>query len=249
MTDVFEDTTKGTTTTTVDDNASNSNGAENLVEQLVGQGKKFATVEDLAKGKTEADKFITQLQAENKQLRETTLNKSEVDERFNDVLKRIDEQAQSKAQGKETTSTVGATEIAAIVRSQLTQAEQERTATQNVSIANDKILAQYGDKAGEFLESKAKELNLSKQDLKLISAKSPSAFLSLVGVEKPAATVTVTATKGSVNTESNFNQDTKVGTWEYFQDLRRKNPTEYFSPKVQNEIFKRTADGTLKLPN
>ena len=37
---------------------------------LVGEGKKFATVEDLAKGKQESDRFIEQLQGELSGLRE-----------------------------------------------------------------------------------------------------------------------------------------------------------------------------------
>jgi len=34
------------------------------LEELVGEGKKFKTVEDLAKGKLEADSFIAQLEGE-----------------------------------------------------------------------------------------------------------------------------------------------------------------------------------------
>jgi hypothetical protein len=58
MTDVFESPTKGEETPVTQ------------VSDLVGEDKKFKTVEDLAKGKLEADSYIEQLKEENRIARE-----------------------------------------------------------------------------------------------------------------------------------------------------------------------------------
>jgi hypothetical protein len=55
-------------------------------------------------------------------------------------------------------------------------------------------------------------------------------------VTTPAPTV------GSTSTEAvqtmNSGQHVEEGTWDYFEQLRRSNPREYFKPAVQQKLFK-----------
>ena len=44
---------------------------KDYLKELVGEGKKFKTVEDLAKGKAESDAFISSVTRENKELRDS----------------------------------------------------------------------------------------------------------------------------------------------------------------------------------
>ncbi len=241
---VFDDTNSSTTTTVTDVTKQDTTTSEYL-SQLVGDGKKFKTVEDLAKSKIEADSYIERLKAE----RDEALAGKATTDKLQEFLTKMEGQnnANSNSSRDNTSSVLGEDKVAEIVRNQLTKQESERTYQQNVLAAQEKVVGLYGDKAIDFLKSKSKELGISLKDMEEISAKSPTAFYNIVGLDK-SKQADVNVTKGSVNTEANFNKDLKEGTWDYYNELRKKDKQTWLSPKIQNEIFKKASEGSLTIP-
>lgn len=223
------------------DNA--NNGVSEYLTQLVGDDKKFKSVEDLAKGKLEADDFIKKLQDENKQLREGIVDSS-VKKQLDEFLTKIEQKSQTNSK-EQTNPALSNTDIANLVREQLTIAETQRTAEQNIQAAHARMVELYGDKAKDILDAKARELGLSKEYLKEVSAKSPHAFLKIIG--DTGSKEVVNTGKGSINTESSFNQDTKHGSSDYYKNLLKTDKKTYFSAKVQDEIRTLVAQGKLQL--
>lgn len=244
---LFDETTPETIPPVVTTQQAPSNNAEDLVNQLVGEGKKFKTIQDLAKAKLESDSFIERITQENKELREGTVSKADIDAKFDAFLTKLNEQKKAPDSREQTVPALDADKIADIVRNTITRTEQESTAAKNVQAANEKVIAKYGDKAGEFIEKKAAELGMTKQDLKTISAKSPNAFFTIVGLDlKAAAPAGSGFNQGSVNTESKFNNSNiSADTWEYYSNLRRQAPDKYWEPAIQNEIFEKVKTGKL----
>lgn len=72
-------------------------------------------------------------------------------------------------------------DAAALVKQILNDEKQLTTAGQNINRVQEKLLARYGDKASDMIDAKAKELNVSKQQLKELSASSPNMVLALFG--------------------------------------------------------------------
>lgn len=245
-TNLFDDTESGTTPLSETINKELSNGAEDPVTLLVGEGKKYKTVTDLAKAKLEADTFIDTLKTENRDLREKSIPKEDVDKKLNDFLTKFQEQNKATGSREQTAPELDSSKIAEIVRNQITLTEQERTAAQNIKAAQDKIEGKYGEKAKEFLDKRAEELGMTRADFKTLSAKSPSALMKILGIDAAQATPSNGVNQGSVNTESKFNTNNlSPDSWDYYHNIRRQNPTLYYSSAIQTEIFNKTRDGKL----
>ena len=217
-----------TTTTQSNDQVFNSS---------VGEGKQYATQEDLAKGKIEADAFIEQLKTENAQLREDMGKRPTLDD-VQDMMKlqNDSQNTQSPELNEEALNT--------LVDSRLQSITTEKLEHGNVSQASDKMVELYGSKASEQVSKRAGELGVSVQYLQDQAAKSPDMFYSIMGVNTTTDSnqhVSGNQSASGNNTEQ-FNVNpigTKDGTWGHYEKLRKENPKLYFSPKVQNEIFQK----------
>jgi len=239
MSDVFSSaTTENNAPAGTNDSTTNAS----YMEQLVGEGKKFKDVESLAKGKLEADRHIEDITK--------TLNDLREEVKKEEYSKRLLEELQNKGTGTGTgTSAMGsnasnsangnttqdASNIEALVEQLMTKKEKTRTLEQNISVANEAVLSQFGDKAAEVVKAKASELGMSVDRLKEIAAESPTAFLQLIGAKTQVKTESVT-TPSSIRTEtfSNTNSDR---TFEYYQKMRKESKSLYYSPKVQRMLM------------
>ena len=209
------------------------------VEELVGEGKKFATVEDLAKGKAEADIFIEQLKKEQAELR------SDLDQRLSaqDLLEEIrkEREAQLSASNspaqENTTPSLGTDDIANLVKNTVKQLGVQETAEQNILAVDIKMKELFGDKAQEVMIQKAKENEVSVDFLKDAAAKSPKAFFNVLGLanQKPA---TPSMTQGTVDMSGTEPRSNAGNSWQDYEIMRRENPKLYWKPETQIRLLK-----------
>lgn len=166
------------------------------VAELVGEGKKYASVEKALEALPHAQQHILRLEAEAAELREKVAGSQSAEE----VLRAIQEL-------KDKTQTPGAPPldqealaklVASQLDSQLTVREAQTRAQENAKQVIQALQAKHGDKAEEVYRAKAAELGLSVQVLNELASKSPKAALAYFGAA-PAAPV---STRGSVNTSA-----------------------------------------------
>lgn len=224
------------------------------LETLVGEGKKYKSVDELAKAYIHADAFI----------KSTTRELQEVKEELNirldteDVLKRarqtqsnVDQTPSPQTPVKEATAPLSNEDLAARIR-EVTQAERLReTATQNVTTVATRLIEQFGDenKANEFVRNKAAELGVGVEFLQDVAARSPKAFFSSIGLETPQPkTPPTTPSRGDVNTEAfrNNGSQVKPGTYAYFENLRKTDPKTYFARDTQVQMHKAAMDAEAR---
>lgn len=239
MTDIFN---SATTENTASADTGNGQTNASYMEQLVGEGKKFKDIESLAKGKLEADRHIEEITKTLNELREEVSKQDYAKELLTKLQdKGTDTGTVNSATGTTAgnsamgNTTPNASEIEALVEQLMTKKEQSRTLEQNIAVANDAVVAQFGEKAGEVVKAKAIELGMSLDRLKEIAAESPTAFLQLIGVNTQKRTESV-APKSSVRTEA-FSNTSSDRTFEYYQKLRKENKSLYYSPKVQRMLM------------
>ena len=220
---------------------------QSAFEQLVGEGKKFNSQEDLAKGKVESDRFIEQLQSELSGLRE------ELDKRMTseEVLAKIREETNSanQAQGEQTSPSLSEDKVAELVKNTLESTRTEEQRNTNLKAVDDKLVELYGDKANAELTKKANELGVGVDFLAGVAMQSPAAFFNTVGINTNQQT-TPGVTQSTVNTEAlaqTGGQAPQQGSKEYFDNLRKENPREYWNPKTQNLIMQARAAGTYNV--
>jgi hypothetical protein len=227
---------------------------DSYLETLVGEGKKFATPEELAKGKVESDRFIQQLQEETAGLRDE-LNKRLTIE---DFMEKINSQkSQEPAPAPVATPTLDAEkpvdtaqqtpgmsqeDIRKLIENQIEQERSQSQAQQNVEFVRNELTKAWGNEYPLRLRDKAKELGVSEDYLQGLAAEQPKVFLATVNPAVPTQNPNSglpprTATESSLSAMGGTTKNNA-----YFQKLRKENPKEYWKPSVQNEIHRLAAE-------
>lgn len=237
MSDIFNSATTENTATETQQTQTN----DSFVAQLVGEGKKFKTVEDLAKGKLEADNHISNITKTLDELRAELAKQDYAKALLEQMSKGSDAGAEQPSPVTTSSSntentTQSASDIESLVEKVITEKERNRTVTQNIAVVGETLEKQFGDKAADVLRNKSGELNISIERLREIAAESPTAFFQLIGVSGTPKPVASTAPQSSIRSE-NFNSNSQERDFDYYQKLRRENRSMYYSPKIQNMML------------
>jgi len=216
-----------------------------LAKVVEAKGETFKDVQVLAKSKLEADRYIKELEEQAKALREEVTKQ--------DYSAKLLEQLQNKAPNSTNGNSVvpnqnnGSTTpsdtkpemsediLKALVEKTLTEKEAKATAEQNAAMVRNALVTKYGTEAQAHVQRKAQELGLAYSRLEALAQESPNAFLTLIGEPKQDFKPLVS---GSINTQSVSVQKSTTRDWNYYQNLRRTNKTEYFKPSTQQQMLK-----------
>lgn len=225
------------------DNQPQSSFLNKLVET---KGEHWRDPETLAKGKLEADSYINDLEKQLEQMR-ADLGKQ-------DYAKTLLEQLQNKAanttnvnsevqsnnnnSGAETDGNtsreVSEDTLKSLVEKTLTERERNNTVKQNLDAVNRQLEEKFGTEAKSQIDRKSRELGISVQRMQEIASESPNAFFMLIGEQTRTSQPMVS---GSIRTEGVNMQRSEERNWAWYQNLRRTNKTEYYSPRVQQQIL------------
>lgn len=217
---------------------------ESFLQKLVeAKGENWRDPETLAKGKLEADGYIKTLEDQLNQMRE--------DIKKQDYQAQILEQLQNKAtdsttvetatpnnngstETQNTTASLSENDLESLVEKTLVKREKDSVVKQNLSQVDQELVNSFGTEAEAKVREKAQELGMSMERLRDIAAESPAAFFSLIGQPQKTFNPMV---QGSVRTEGVNMQASNVRNWQYYQSLRRENPNQYYTPKVQQQLM------------
>lgn len=165
---------------------------QSVVDQLVGPGKKFQSVEAALKGKIEADAFVASLTSEAAQLRqalaESEAEKARLAARAS-ILDRVNQpndtpgtnpaqhQAPNPAPGPKPMSDE---DVVAVIR----RTDQQKQAEANLQRVDQTLVKTFGVDAVAVVRQRASELGLPVEDLMQVGARSPEALFNMIGVQK-----------------------------------------------------------------
>ena len=242
--------TTQTATSQTDTGSVSATNAEvsETVSLLVGDGRKYKTIEDLAKAYVNADGFIEQLKNENQELRSKTVEAKTIDE----VLERLQANQSnaaaptSVAQGS-ATSGLSAEDVAKIVQQTVTGLETAKAKEGNIKKADAKMKEVFGDKAVEVYKTVAKTPELHQAYMKLAEV-DPDQFVAMFTKGQASTSQGSQVDSGSsVNTTTTYTSGNNVrentpGTKEYFSKVRREDPKRYFSQQFQLELNRAVND-------
>jgi len=166
-------------------------------QELVGEGKKYASAEDALRSVPHAQKHIQTLEAEMAELKEE-LSKRKTTQELLDELK-----SETRQPVENTTQEAGLNEdaIMSLVNQTLQRNEQTKTAKANADSVAKSFQSKYGSEAETVYNKLAGELGMSTQQLNSLATSSPSVVLRLAGLTD-SAPANVAKSSGSVNTES-----------------------------------------------
>lgn len=207
------------------------------LSELVGDDKKFKTTAELARGKYEADKHIENLTNTLNELRndlKTRTTEEDLINRITQLQTRQSEQRQEPTQTENPTTATGLTKED--VERMFAERDTQRTSASNLQEVQTRLAEMYGNTAPQEIEAKAKELGVSKDELRSMAASRPKVFLALF-TERKAQPLDVFGAPTSGRATPLDNNVSGVKKFSDFQKLRREKPTEYFGPAVQKEIL------------
>lgn len=229
MSDVFssdQNTANGTEST------SEANPVSDLLATIVNEDgvPKYDSVEKALGGLKHAQEHIAKLQ------QEAAERQAELDKRLaaEDVLKEL---KASKQTDEKPSSQFDAEAIKGMVHNELEALTSKQRAAQNISTVNERMTSKFGEKAGEMMATKAKELGLSLDKAKELAGESPDALLAMFGLaSNQQGTVSPGKVTSSIDTERENFSDSGTKNWRYWQKLRRESPKEYTARYT--EMFK-----------
>lgn len=214
---------------------------------LVGEDKKFKTVEDLAKGKIESDAFIEQLKEEVKIARENTAKleqKGSQQDQITELLKTVRDHQKQGNEGDD--NQVTDEDLSKRIKTIMQGESEAATATQNRQAANEAVLLMHkGDvkAAKAYVAGKAESLGITPEGLATLSETSPSAFIKLMEVD-PSTVQKGIAPLANVDTGGGDLGPVKEveghKTKAYYDALKAEiGPAKYWNdPKIQGQYAK-----------
>mgnify|MGYP001588332880 FL=1 len=224
------------------------------LEALVGDGKKFADLEALAKGKYESDnKFVPQLLQEAKQrdaelleLREQ-LKVAKTMEEFMDKIESRSRTPNQDTPGDGDGDPNGAAPhnaapseqtIAELVRKSLAEVRSRATAMQNLQTTAQALKDAWGPDYIQTLNAKRQELGLTEDFMNDVAARSPKALLNLVGVQKEASPNSHLPPRSTQVPQGGYQAAPTRPVRKnraYYNEMLKKDRAKYYSPDVQAE--------------
>ena len=224
-----------------------------FVEQYVGEGKKYTNVGELAKAYANADRHIVELNsdlAKNKN-ELTSVKDLLMTNLMNDPTENNNEQTPpnepappAKPPESATPPAENGVDISKQIEDALTQREATQRRQANANSAEKVMLEQFESKeaAVKAVEDRAKQLSVDPTFISNLAFDSPAAFYELMGVNPDVAprNTETPAPRSDVNAQrlSESNPRTKEGTYRFYSEMRKANPSRYRSATVQNQMMK-----------
>jgi len=231
--------------------APKSDTLSETVTLLVGEGRKYKTVEDLAKAYINADEFLEKLKGENETLRQEVRKGKTLDE----VLERLKEQpsqsAPDQSEKKSGPAALSAQDVAKIVSDTLTGLETQRTREGNLLKADAAMKQLFGDKAADVFVKEASTPQMKKALIDLASV-APEKFVALFTPKQGGGGQVDSTTRvntAALDVQSVSGRAADPGCKEYYDELRRSKPSAYYSSAIQSQMNKAAVADRAKFFN
>ncbi len=218
---------------------------DNYLETLVGDGKKYATAEDLAKAYSNADTHITTLieekrvvEEQSKQLVAEAKTVDEIMAAINDAATPVTpkEPVTPVVPKVETVPAISQEDIAAMVNAQITKAKTDDQTERTRAEIQGKLIEEFGDKAA-LAKAIATYAGDDKSKLALLD--------QMVVTDYSNAVQLLKSTDGNVSfgqdivSTRRVEQDIPRGlTWSKCRQIKKDNPKLYNSPDFQAEMHR-----------
>lgn len=223
---------------------------QSYVDKYVGEGKKYKSVEELAKAYEHADAYIPKLTDELGGLKEFMTAQFEQmnekrQERQQNPLDNPNDRADERQPAPDARPKEEKNEdIDARILKIMEERDSTNRAKQNAQLAEDVMTKHFGSRedAVKAVRNKADELGVTPQFLADMAYNSPKGLFNLMGVdpEKAPRSSNTPSPSSDVNPMvlDRVNPGAKPGTYEYYNNLRRTDPKKYNSPAVQADIMR-----------
>lgn len=212
----------------------NSDSDVNHLEALVGDGKKFKSVEDLAKGKAEADRYIENLTSKLDELKKDLEQRQSMAEYLDQIRGQAKPDPVShQVDPNQVPPAANSSDLEKTLEELLARREQQKAHESNMDRVKRVLNENFQDQANIAINHKAQQLGMSVKKLQELAADAPSAFFNLMGIQEDTSRTPsgIPAPRTSVNSTGNQPAG-QVRNAAYYEKMKQTNPKQYFDPKT-----------------
>jgi hypothetical protein len=237
---MFDSNSGGGTTNPTTENPATEPNETNPLESLVGEGKKFRDVAALVKSLQHKDEFIEQLKSENNDLRSEVKSRTKLEEAI-DRIRSLESNYKPKEENEEdnprttTSKEVDPEKIAQMAIKHLEARQAEERKKQNAENVKKELVNLFGEGGYEVaLREKMKELNLTEEYVTRLAQDTPQLLIDYFRKSAPQRNAPQ-GTPGSQVNDGFFqnSQQTTKRNYKYYEKMKKTNPDQYTSSKVQ----------------
>lgn len=220
---------------------------KNYVEELVGDGKKFKDVESLARGKYESDAYIAH---QNKQLDELKADYFRLKADY-DARAKLEEYLDKRLELQQRTPNTNEPKVPEVVQPEykpeqlkslvdqsIVDYENRKRQDENFSLVQRKLAERFGENYQPVLKRQMDELGMSDEYLNATARANPKLLIKALGLDAPPQTENFQTPPRSMQRSDTFAPATNKRTWSYYEKMRKENPTAYWTPRTQDQLFK-----------
>lgn len=220
---------------------------KNYFEELVGEDKKFKSVEDLAKGKAQSDSYIKTLEERLDEMREDYLKLREehmAGPKLQELLDKLDSEKQLTREPPKTQEVDKATAfdpktVESLISSSIQKHEQTKKEQENYTLVKNKLIEQFGSKYQESLKARSEQLGLSENEVNEMARKNPKLFTKTFDLDaKPPVDNFQAPPRSERRSDTFAPRAPQKRNWAYYQDLRKKDPVAWLDPKIAVQMEK-----------
>lgn len=202
-----------------------------------GDGENF-DVDKLAMSKLESDKFIKQLQRENEELRGEVSSKVTMDALLTEVRKLKEPgSGHTAVTNPPANEPKNNSEVEQLVSSILEKRNSIATREANERLVTERLENEWGADVRLNLNKKAKELGVRTENLYELAIGNPSVFFAAIGLKEKQVAPASSMPRSTVNTQGTVGGP-EVRNKAYYDSIKAKDKTLYFSKKMQNQMMK-----------
>jgi hypothetical protein len=216
-------------------------------EELVGEGKKFKTPEDLAKGKYHADQTINILERKLDEMR-NDYKRLDENNKASAKLQDLIDQLTAKSNPTQDNNTQSSSEsqpavldeskVSALVMAEMHKAKQAEREDENYKLVEKTLREKFGNNYKTILQEKTETLGLPKELINNLARQHPTVLFKTLGLdEQPSTNNMFQAPPRSAWQKDNFAPSTQKRTWSYYQELKKKTPNLYNDQKINQQMI------------
>lgn len=222
--------------------------SKDYFEELVGDGKKFKDAQALAKGKAESDAFIESLKREQAQLRDEYMRLREEYNAVPRLQELVDQLSNTQLPPSDNNPpndgippAIKPEDIEELVSKKISESKTKDIEESNFRSVQTKLRERFGDNYPNILKSQREELGLTEDFVNDLARRHPAVFFKTFGLDSQNNKDLFQAPPPSSN-RTPFAPSNKKRDWNYYEEMRVKQPTTYWDPKTQVQLHKDYAE-------
>jgi hypothetical protein len=200
--------------------------------------------DELLKAKVESDLYIKTLERQKDELRTDYLKQRDellAKAKFEELLDRFEKAPRepnlqvAPPLANEVEPKYDPKQIESLVLSKINETKIAEKETDNFNRVQSKLQERFGNNYHSVLKEQQSTLGLSDTDVNALAKKSPEAFFRLMGLNEQSRESFQTPPRSSQRND-HFSPRVIKRDWNYYQELKKTNPTLYLDPKLSVQM-------------